>query len=337
MTPASALHILQSARSIGILRTDRLGDMVCTLPLASIIKQQFSSAEIHLITRSYCLPLLHHTPAVHHVHCVDRTPLASILRSTKFDALFFPRPVAEEAWAAARAGIPLRVGSAYRWYSPLFTFRARDHRKESRYHEVEYNTRMLGAITAKDYTPQLVPPVVDPRALEAAEHLLDGRGVSAEHRVVVLHPGSGGSAREWPAQSFGQLAAALTRLPNVRVVITGITAEADACARVAAGAPAALNLCGECPLDVMIALCRRASLLVANSTGVLHIAAASGTPVVGLFPATDSMSQKRWGPYSASARVVSSAHFAPAHDADNLQYIPVDAVIAQCLSALEAQ
>lgn len=308
---------------------------MCTLPLANCIKEQFAAAEIHLITRSYCLPLLSHTPAVHHVHCVDRTPLASILRSTKLDAIFFPRPVAEEAWAAARAGIPLRVGSAYRWYSPLFTFRVHDHRKQSIYHEVEYNTRMLSAITGIEYSPQLVAPVVDPLAHAAAEHLLAGRGVSAEHRVVVLHPGSGGSAREWPAHCFGSLAAALTRLPNVRVVITGIAAEADSCARVAAGAPDALNLCGECPLDVMIALCRRASLLVANSTGVLHIAAASGTPVVGLFPATASMSRKRWGPYSVSARVVSSAHYAPAHDADNLQYIPVDAVAAECLSALE--
>ncbi len=334
MTSDAAHRLLRSARSIGIIRTDRLGDMVCTLPLVQLVRNEFPDAQVHLITRSYCAPLVRDTPAAHHVQYLDERPLRDILAATPLDALFFPRPVAGEAWAAARAGIPLRVGSAYRLYAPLFSLRVHDHRKESRYHEVEYNVRMLSAITGKDYTPQLVPPVVQDASRSAARRLVRERGIQDSRRIVVIHPSSGGSAREWPAERFGELAARLGTHPDVQVVVTGTSAEAAACAQVIERAPAAVNLCGVCPLDVMIALAEHASLLVANSTGILHIAAALGTKVVGLFPSTPSMSAARWGPYAPAARVISSGEFAPDDDIDNLSFIPVQRVFDLCMESL---
>ena len=105
MNSLAALHTLRSARSIGVVRTDRLGDMVCTLPLVQSLASEFPAARIHLIARSYCEPLLRCTAVADAVHYVDQTPLETILRKENFDALFFPRPVFSEVLAAFRAEI----------------------------------------------------------------------------------------------------------------------------------------------------------------------------------------------------------------------------------------
>lgn len=71
--------------------------------------------------------------------------------------------------------------------------------------------------------------------------------------------------------------------PHVRIVVTGTILEAGLCAAVAEAVPSAVNLCGRLQLSQLIAVLDRAAIVVANSTGVLHIAAALGRAVVGLF------------------------------------------------------
>ncbi len=63
-------------------------------------------------------------------------------------------------------------------------------------------------------------------------------------------------------------------------------------------------------------------MAVANSTGVLHVAAACGLRVVGLYPASPAISQRRWGPYTAHARVLEST------PDDDMTSISVDAALA---------
>ena len=66
----------------------------------------------------------------------------------------------------------------------------------------------------------------------------------------------------------------------------------------------ALSLAGMLSLPELAALYARASVVVANSTGPLHLAAALGTPVVGIYPQLTAMSPARWGPYTDTKRVL---------------------------------
>jgi ADP-heptose:LPS heptosyltransferase len=110
---------------------------------------------------------------------------------------------------------------------------------------------------------------------------------------AVLHPGSQLPSRRWPVGRFAQVADALAA-DGLRVVVTGSAGEhglVDALIRCMRRP--ALDLCGRTTLGGLAALIARARLLVANDTGVSHIAAATRTPSVIVACGSDPM---RWAP-----------------------------------------
>lgn len=309
--------LLLAARRIAVVRDDALGDLVLVLPMFSVLRAHCPGAELHLLCRRYAFPLTDGLPTVDRVHLVDEVPggVGAVLAAGGFDAVFLPRINDVVCWSAWRAGIPLRVGSAYRWYSLLLSHRVKDHRRVSRYHEAEYNTRMIGSVLGETVPTALVRPRVDPDARERVLRRLSAAGVTADDRIVLLHPGSGGNTPEWPAECFGALGALLGAEAGLRIVVTGVESERARCDAVvaAAGDPVrAISLVGALGLPEMIALLDRSALLVANATGVLHIAAALGTPVLGLYPREPAwQSAVRNGPYTTRARVLTPPASAP--------------------------
>lgn len=109
--------------------------------------------------------------------------------------------------------------------------------------------------------------------------------------TVVLHPGAASASRRWPVDRWQAVARALVRHGH-QVVVTGVAAEAELCAAVAAE-PGVTDRCG---LDDLPGLAERvgvASLLVCGDTGVAHLATVLGTPSVLLF---GPVSPALWGP-----------------------------------------
>ncbi|WP_426110375.1 lipopolysaccharide heptosyltransferase II [Massilia sp. PWRC2] len=111
--------------------------------------------------------------------------------------------------------------------------------------------------------------------------------------LVVFAPGAEfGGAKRWPAAHFGALAQALVAAhPAIRIAMLGSPKDQAAGAEVldAAGAARAslINLAGATSLDEAIALLARADAVVANDSGLLHIASALNRPVVALYGPTD--------------------------------------------------
>lgn len=304
---------MTTPRTIAVLRTDRLGDMVLTLPMFPALRSRFPDARLILIASRYVEPLVRSVDVIDDVVYLDAPDqrIEPILREHSVDTLFAPRPRLSEAWQALRAGVRRRIGSGFRWYSLLYNVRIHEHRSDAAYHEAEYNVRMImhafgGAMPNVE--------LVSPRPASA------GRVHRARPRIIV-HPGSGGSAKDWPAERFGMAARVLYDELDAEIIITGIASERPLCDEVAAHCPASTNLCGRLNLDGMIDLIADADLLMANSTGVLHVATAMSTPVVGFFPSTPSMSARRWGPYSKRAVVLESG------EGDNMLMISVEAAV----------
>ncbi len=309
-------------QTIAVIRTDRLGDMVLTLPMFPALRSIFPSARLVLIAARYVEPLVRDLPCIDEVIYLDAQTddLQAILRRHGVDAVFAPRPRASEAWAAVRAGVTLRIGSAYRWYAPLYNRRIREHRADAQFHEAEYNVRMIMHAFG---CPMPHVELVSPRTN------LTRRGKQTPSRVII-HPGSGGSAKDWPAERFGELASRLRQRHNAQIIVTGIGRERALCEEVLQACPEAENLCGTLDLESMIDLIAASDLLVANSTGVLHVAASLGTCVLGLFPSTPSMSAQRWGPYTDRARVLESG------PGDDMLSIHVETAVEAATALLEA-
>lgn len=110
---------------------------------------------------------------------------------------------------------------------------------------------------------------------------------------VCIHPGAADPARRWPTAHFAAVADGLAAR-GLRVVLTGTDGERELTGAVQSAMCAdALDLAGQTGLGALAALLADARLLVANDTGVSHLAAALQTPSVVLFQTTDP---RRWGP-----------------------------------------
>lgn len=113
-------------------------------------------------------------------------------------------------------------------------------------------------------------------------------------RYVVVHPGASVPARAWAPAANAQLVARLVDLGR-RVVVTGGPSERELCARVAAGAPGAVDLSGTTDLAGLAEVLAGADAVVVGNTGPAHLAAAVGTPVVSLYAPT--VPAVRWHPW----------------------------------------
>lgn len=221
------------------------------------------------------------------------------LRNERFDAAIVVYPTMRLAWLMFRSGIPLRLGTGYRSYSLLFNRRVYEHRKDARRHEVEYNLNLLADLGCAPSGPPAFSLAIAERTRERVRGILATAGVDPAKPFVIMHPGSGGSAREWKPENFGILASRLAADRGLQVVVTGAAAEAEKTGRVVGSSSgAAISLAGLLDLRELAACIGMSSLFVSNSTGPIHVAAALGTPVVGLYPWQTAMSVRRWGPYT---------------------------------------
>jgi len=288
-------------RKILIVRTDRIGDVLLTLPMATAVRSNDPSAEISMMVRSYTREIVEGCADVKNVVLVDDAgrlkPIWSTVREIRrgnYDIAFLVFPRLRLAMVLLLAGVKVRVGSGYRWYSFLLNRRVYEHRKSGNKHEAEYNLTLLEA--AGYAVPQQPRPKfrVDERNVSYVHNLRRELRIGPGDRLAILHPGSGGSARDWPPGRFSELATRLNQA-GVRVAVTGSAEESALVSRVAQGA-GVVPLAGKLTLGQLAAFIAAADLFVSNSTGPLHIAAAVGTPVICFYPPSRHLGVGRWGP-----------------------------------------
>ena len=329
-------------KRILLCRTDRLGDVILSLPCATLLKRMFPDSRICYLARAYPVPIIqmhaHVDDVIEYEPRERSSELEQILRDRQFDAAVALYPARPIARLLKDAGIPLRAGIAYRWHSRLFTYRHREHRKHNLRHEAEYNLNLTYAAFSPEGNwenllppeelfplPLELPPKIDARVAKLRDELCQGH-----RKLIVLHPGGGGSAHRWPSQNYEDLAKALGQRENLALVIGGISSERELCRQVheAAGVKSS-NLCGEINLQELAALLHHSDLLITNSTGPLHLARAMGTKVIGFYPSIHAMSPRRWGPYG----MLENALTAPA--GQGMEAIPVARVLQKAREILD--
>jgi heptosyltransferase-1 len=281
-----------------LVRLSSMGDVIHTLPAASALRDTFSGARIDWAVDPQWTRLLEGNPDLSEVISVDRRSAAGIvagvrrLRAAQYDCAIDFQSLYKSALLALASGASRRVGFergyAREGLASLFYSERVNPRGA---HKVEHNLALVEAVGARKSKPRFVftvRPEDDERVVqELAEH---GLG-----ELFVLNPGGGWSSKCWPAERYGELHRRLAGRYSWRGVVTFGPGEEGLARQVldAAGdpPPAAIAL----TLGPLMALMRRARFVVSADTGPLHLAAALGAPVVGLFGPTDP---SRNGPYS---------------------------------------
>jgi lipopolysaccharide heptosyltransferase II len=298
-------------RNILIVRTDRIGDVVLSLPMANVIKQHFPGCRVTFLVREYTKPLPENYTGI------DKTLVLKeengkisfagnykLIKEGNYDACIIVNPKFVTALLLFLCRIKTRIGSGYRWYSFLFNKKVFEHRKDAKRHELEYNVNLLKPLgieytaSRKNIHFNLKP---DKEMREMVKNELLKSGINLEKGLVVIHPGSGGSAIDLPLSKFKEIVKGLSG-KGYAICITGSLHEKQLCESIKVS-PEAVNLAGRFTLPELISLISLASVFVSNSTGPIHIAAALGVSVVGFYPKLRECSPERWGPYSEKAKV----------------------------------
>jgi len=213
------------------------------------------------------------------------------IRSNKFDVSADFEPftyiTAFLGWAS---GAPIRVGYENRpqLYSHVV-------RIEEDKHVVHNFMNIVRALFFVRDPEKLVPIHVSKNDKDFAKNLVNG-----ERPIVGFHPGSSATSqsRRWPKERFVELVAYLKKYTTVFAF--GNSDDAELCNYIASKT-GVKNLCGKLTLKQFAAAVQDLDVFIANDSGPMHIAAAMGTPTLGLFGPN---SPQRYGPYGPKCRAI---------------------------------
>jgi heptosyltransferase I len=282
------------------VRVDKMGDLLCTLPVDQLSAVKESGLQVKwLINESLqglmglANPKREFLTTSTKLSWKNFWALVKLIRSEKPDgAILFYTPwwVSFAFWLA---GVPLRAGRRSQWHSFLFLNKSlRQSRSSSSQHEYNYNHELAEfALNLKKSEPQLIQLIAP-----AKNELLKLYNLKSKD-FFIIHPGMAGSARNWDQDNYCALIEKLVQAGTV--VITATENDEPYIDRIRAqwmGHEAVRWLQDKLSLEELAYLLSQSKCVVAPSTGVAHLAASLGTPIVCLYSPMRAHLSTRWAP-----------------------------------------
>ena len=290
--------------NILISRTDSIGDVILTLPLAGMLKQFLPGVKIGFLGKKYTAPVINACEFVDtFIDVEDFMENAPMICGEPVQYILHVFPKKKIAARAKKLHIPWRVGTRNRLYhwitcNKLFTL----SRRKSFQHEALLNLEFLKVfgITPPTSLDQLYNYFglnkIAPLKPEFSSL------VSASKFNIIIHPKSQGSAREWPLHYFSQLIGLLDK-DKFKIFISGTENEGVLLKPfLKEHENVVTDITGKMDLTQFISFIHQCDGLVANSTGPLHLAAVLGKFAFGIYPPIWPMNPVRWAPVGPNAR-----------------------------------
>jgi lipopolysaccharide heptosyltransferase II len=297
-----------------VVRTDRIGDVILSLPVLEALKRNFPQSFVGMLVSPYTQELLKNNPFADKVFLDDSSfencgikgffKLKKKLQKEKVDVVILLYPTFRLALLFFLCRIRFRIGTGYRLYSIFFNKKVFEHRKNIKRHELEYNLNLLALL---GITPERIKPKVylPEREGEKTIELLKASGVEKSVPRIAIHPGSGKSSLALAPDKFALLADKIIERGKFTIIITGTEKDKNSVtAMLGQMRNKVVNLTGQTDLGQLAAVLSQCQLLITNSTGPMHLAVAVGTPVLAFFSPVFVASPKRWGPYDEKSRTL---------------------------------
>jgi len=271
-----------------------VGDMVMAQALYRVLSARVPAPELHVLAPPWSLPLLARMPEVAkaielaaghgELKLAVRRALGTGLRAERYaQAIVLPRSL-KAALVPWFARIPKRTGFRGEWRYGLLN----DVRELDRVRLDQTVKRFVAlGLDASAELPSELPAEWRPRLrLDDANlaRLRQRHGLGGEPLVALMPGAEYGPAKRWPAPSFAALARSLAQAGrSVLLLGSGKERELGEEIRVPAASARVHNLCGETTLGDVVDLLAASDAAVSNDSGLLHVAAAAGTPVVAIY------------------------------------------------------
>lgn len=293
-----------------ISRTDSIGDVILTLPMAGILKKRFPNVSIVFLGKNYTKSIIETSEHIDEFLSIDDlnklNPKEQIqfIRNKNISHCIHVFPKKEIAQLMKKSGVQLRIGTtnrAYHWLTCNKLIKL--SRKNSDLHEAQLNCKLLSAVgineefslvdlaAAYGFTKHLALP-------QKHKELL-----SKDKKNIIIHAKSQGNAVEWGLENFSKLISKIDK-EKFQVFISGTQAEGQLLQPLIKNNPDAVDLTGKLSLPEFISFINEADILIAASTGPLHICAALGKKAIGLFLDKRPIHPGRWAPIGKDTHVV---------------------------------
>lgn len=291
-------------KRILISRTDSIGDVILTLPMCAALMNKFPESKIIFLASSYTIPVIECCSAVDEIvdftQLMDRPTAQQVdkIREINADAIVHVFPNKNIAQLAKKAKIPMRIGTSHRSFHLLTcNHRINFTRKKSNDHEAQLNFHLLEPFGFKTLPTweELNRELSYFKAKEA-----NRSDFKTDKKKVILHAKSQGSAVEWPIEKYKELAEKLQKL-DISVYFTGTEKEGLDIRKSISFGSGIYDTTGKFSLRELISFIDNSDLLVACSTGPLHIAGILNRNCLGLFTSKRPMHPGRWKPLGTNS------------------------------------
>jgi heptosyltransferase I len=302
--------MLKNQPRILIVKLSSFGDVLHAMPTLEALRDAYPSAHITWLVEAAYAPLLSGHPALDEVWVAPRlrpaeffsgTNAATLrrlvrqLRARPFDLVVDVQGLLKSALWVALARSPRKVGYDQTRELSYLALTERVTPFDPEAHAVQRYLNLAHHLGA---------PPAPPRfrlGLDAAADIAALIPPATGAPLAVLHPGARWASKLWPPASWARLAEWL-QAQGFQVAVTGSRADQELAGGILAQCRSPLvNLAGATSLGQLAAILRKTRLAVTTDTGVMHLAAALGTPVTALFGPTAPW---RTGPFGEGHRVV---------------------------------
>ena len=302
-----------------IVRLGAVGDIVHALPLAAALRARYPGARIDWVADERYAELLDLVPVIDRRIVLGTKSLPPLQRIVELYGTLARESydVAIDVQGLLKSAVVARLSRARRvlgFPSPHLReaaarfFYSETHKPGPSGHVIEKNltfAAVLGADTFPIGFPLKVPHSAALDAVHATGESADGRS------FAILNPGASWPNKRWPPERFGAVGQWLNRELGLRSVVTWGIGERALAAAVVAESAGSAELAPATSIADLAAIVREAELVISGDTGPAHLAAALGTPVVGLYGPTDIIRNGPWAQqdFSVSRFAACGCHY----------------------------
>jgi heptosyltransferase-2 len=275
-----------------VLAPNWLGDAMMALPAIRDVRRHFSGQPMSVAARPSIAPVFRAVPGIDRLVVLERGKESPALRADI--GILFPNSF-RSAWMLKKAGVKERWGYRSDFRRPLLTRSVARPKKRVSFPEYYSNlVRQLGIETGPLSAQLTVPAPTSAAALT----FLGERGWRPGQPLVGIAAGAAfGHAKRWLPKRYAELASLLTGA-GVCCVILGRSEDRDAARHITG-----IDVIGQTDLTMLMGIISHCNVVVANDSGALHLAAALGVPVVGIWGPTDERYSTPVTPYDDSRTV----------------------------------
>ncbi len=284
------MSTLEESPRILLVRLSAIGDVIHAMPIACALREHFPHAFLAWAVEERAGELIEGHAAINQrivlPHGWLRSPagvwhLRKQLKILAFDTAIDAQGLTKSAAVAWLSGARRRIGMGGRWGRELSRWLNKELVDTDGLHAIERGLKLLEPLGIRSPAVRFEPPVAAADQKVATEIVAN---LGLDDGFVLVASGAGWPSKLWPVDRYAAVAAWLGRCWNLpSLLIWGNDAERARAEQIIAAAEGHARLCPKVTLRQLAAVARRARFAIGSDTGPLHLAAAAGTPCIGLY------------------------------------------------------